>query len=324
MAIIQELGLNLETLSALVQGVRAAIGESERAAAEARQALEVERTGLPQTAAATRAQFAEAVAGATRARTDLERLGTEVADAARRLGQEEARRVEALETRGAEAGARLEGLTGKVQGALRDVDARTGELQRAAKAAAAAVGSDTEALRAAEPPLTAALATADDVMQRAYRPATFDELETGLGGLRQDLETARGETVPNAAQGVVRHLQDQHGPEVEGHLAAFRSTAGEAMDGFAAAAAAASRKLLDAEAADFARVDAVLHTELPEAVRQAVDSQAVPALGRMAEEAAKTWRAAGNTSAWLNKAQDPWYPAVRELHIALRGMVKGG
>lgn len=323
MAILPELGQNLETLAVLVQDVRNALAGSEQAAAQAMPGLEADRAGLPQASAATRARFAESVAAAGRLRADLERLGSELSAATRRLRQDETARVQDMEARGAGVGARLEALAQGVGHTLRDVDARSVELTRGATASAAAVTADAASLGQSGPPVVAALASADSVLRQGWHPEAFADLETALAALRGDLDLARDETVPAAAQAVTRHLSDGHGPEVEATLAALATAASEARDAFGSATAASARRLREGARSDLERVDLVIHAELPESVRQAVDAQAVPALRRMAEEAARTWLAAGNTAAYLNKEQDPWYPAVRELHIALRGMVKG-
>ncbi len=322
MPLIEEFSSRIDALIEVVQSVRASCLTTYEEHQEGRRRVDSDRQNLAQKVSGAAAAVASLTDLAVRLQGQLQQLEQDLLQEAVSLANTSQRQMETLESQGRDTGEQIRKLVQSVGAARQEAETRRRELEEAGDQWAQQLQTEGQELGQAAAQALASLDTSQGVATKTYNSALFAELSAGLRNLQTHLEAGAGENWPGAARTLKEALTGPQLGEVRESVTLFVTSAQEAQASHLASVQQNASDMRQSERSETESLTRLVAEELPETARRASVDRAEKALRQMAEETAKLGLVAGNMSAYLNKEQDPFLPAVRELHLALKAMLK--
>lgn len=195
------------------------------------------------------------------------------------------------------------------------------EIETALQQGVADSENQTQGLQQQTEPALGGLRELEANLRSDYDPEEFAALEARLRSLQRQLSEHADARVPGLVSELVEFLESQLSPGLHQDVAAFGATSEEHFrQHLAQSEKAGEAWRLDWEGLLTAS-QKLLGQELPQELAGELNARTVPAISQSLEQGTRSWHTFGNTSAYLNREQDPYLPAVRELHLALQQML---
>ena len=319
---IQQFHAELDKLFGIIQSVHKAVETSNQERLTPGQKLQSDRQELPSNQASAKLALTEVTEMVGQVQVQLQQLETDLLTQATTLASEGNGGLETLESGSKVVQGLVQTLTASVHDALKATNSCTTDVDGAASKLVGDCESDSTHLGQSSTPAHTALETSDRIVKDTYNPALFAELAAALGDIQNQLNTATTTIVPTAVTNLSNELGAEHTQSVQASLKSLGTAAQEAQSGYLGAVQQNSTKMRQEMRDELDLTDKLVGKDLPQLAREATAKEADPGMRQMKQEASAAWTVTLNMAGYLDKAQDKYLEAVRELHLALKGMLR--